>query len=559
MLLTGSDLYNKHELFTIRIVNNRESRYSDVYANSKMASSSSFLAQSIDFDEDSDDDHDYDPTQNVEGKFSCHFSMLLLTFWPIEQDSDDEDPEDDDSDGNDDHDDCSIESSALSWGYTSNKRKRSRYDIWKGEEGPTATSLNMISPQEFFGLFFSKGMMDIIIKNTNKNEAGKEGWIDINLEELNAFIGILIMNGVTCQRTSPLRVIWKKNHLSIPFFRSVMRMKRMEQLLSCIRFDDFQMRSTENIDRLAKIRELNDLFKGNCLNHFIPGPFVTIDKRTSVFRGRCKFKTYNPNKPDPYGIKIWMLLDNATKYVSNFQVYTGKIGPTPEKNQAERVVKELSFHLKSGCQITADNFFTSLALVAHLLQNQITYIGTMRSNRKGIPEYIKEKNREEFTTRFMFSGDLQFTSYSPKKNKTVIILSSGNHEESMMNDPHSKQKMKPQIIDEYNKTKAGVDTFDQMVKDYSVRRSTRRWTMNLFYNMIDMAAMNSYILFKIRTKSEISRREFLIRLSELLVKGHASTRLNTSRFISPIKSKELKVLTGSSSSSISNRVNIQTI
>ena len=67
MLLTGSDLYNKHELFTIRIVNNRESRYSDVYSNSKMASDSSFLAQSIDFDEDSDD-----PTQKVEGKFLCH-------------------------------------------------------------------------------------------------------------------------------------------------------------------------------------------------------------------------------------------------------------------------------------------------------------------------------------------------------------------------------------------------------------------------------------------------------------------------------------------------------
>ena len=46
-----------------------------------------------------------------------------------------------------------------------------------------------------------------------------------------------------------------------------------------------------------------------------------------------------------------------------------------------------------------------------------------------------------------------------------------------------------------NQTKAGVDILDKLVRTYSCRRSTRRWTVALFFNIIDIAAVNALILW----------------------------------------------------------------
>lgn len=53
---------------------------------------------------------------------------------------------------------------------------------------------------------------------------------------------------------------------------------------------------------------------------------------------------------------------------------------------------------------------------------------------------------------------------------------------------------------------------DKMLTEYSVKRKTRRWTLALFFNMIDVAALAAYLIWKehhpnLTTKD--SRRQFL--------------------------------------------------
>jgi hypothetical protein len=43
-----------------------------------------------------------------------------------------------------------------------------------------------------------------------------------------------------------------------------------------------------------------------------------------TFRGRCPFRQYIPSKLAKYRIKIWAACDDASSYVWNLQVYTGK-------------------------------------------------------------------------------------------------------------------------------------------------------------------------------------------------------------------------------------------
>ena len=55
---------------------------------------------------------------------------------------------------------------------------------------------------------------------------------------------------------------------------------------------------------------------------------------------------------------------------------------------------------------------------------------------------------------------------------------------------------KTQIVLCYNKTKRGVDTVDQIVRNFSCKRITRRWLTVLWRNMLDIATLNAFTIFK---------------------------------------------------------------
>lgn len=48
-----------------------------------------------------------------------------------------------------------------------------------------------------------------------------------------------------------------------------------------------------------------------------------------------------PSKPAEYGIKIWMMADCESFYVSNLEVYLQNVVEKPEKNQSARVELDL--------------------------------------------------------------------------------------------------------------------------------------------------------------------------------------------------------------------------
>ena len=79
---------------------------------------------------------------------------------------------------------------------------------------------------------------------------------------------------------------------------------------------------------------------------------------------------------------------------------------------------------------------------------------------------------------------------------------------------HNNSMKKTKTVLFYNKTKSGIDIIDQMARNYFVKAASKRWPIHVFYNVIDLALINSWILFQDICKSGISGRKFIQRVVE---------------------------------------------
>lgn len=70
----------------------------------------------------------------------------------------------------------------------------------------------------------------------------------------------------------------------------------------------------------------------------------------------------------------------------------------------------------------------------------------------------------------------------------------------------------PRCIWEYNHYMGGVDIFDQLLSYYELHRRSRKWVLKVFYHLLEIAFVNSYIIYsKICQKNkvnQISRLDF---------------------------------------------------
>lgn len=169
--------------------------------------------------------------------------------------------------------------------------------------------------------------------------------------------------------------------------------------------------------------------------------------------------------------------------------------------------------MNRGHCVAADNYFTTFKVAVDLLEKKTTYIGTMKSNKRELPASVKNKERLYNSKFYENDNGLVLSVYQGSKKKNVILLSS--HHEKVFIDPEELiLKKKPNTIIDYNNTKFGVDSLDQMARFYSVKAPTRRWPLQIFYNILNLASINSWVLYKKILKKKISRRKFLIKLIE---------------------------------------------
>ena len=79
-----------------------------------------------------------------------------------------------------------------------------------------------------------------------------------------------------------------------------------------------------NHDKLFKVRPFLDMMDKNFKRNYKCGRDLNFDEGCCSFKGRLKFKCYNPSKPNKWHIKIFEVSDARTGYVVGVDIYTGK-------------------------------------------------------------------------------------------------------------------------------------------------------------------------------------------------------------------------------------------
>jgi hypothetical protein len=401
-------------------------------------------------------------------------------------------------------------------------------------------------------LFFPDMVIDEIVKCTNiyltkirTNFQRERDCLDTTREEIKALFGLLYLAGVLRSNHLNLKDLWSDDPLSPEYFRAVMPLKRFYLLLRALRFDDINTRTERKMyDKLAAIRMIFDGFVQRCQAVYTVGENCTIDEMLEAFRGRCSFRQYIPNKPNKYGIKIQALVDSRTFFTSNMEVYVGTQpdGPFKFENKPSSIVKRIITPItKTGRNITIDNWYTSIPLVNELLENHnLTTVGTLRKNKKEIPPcFLDTKRREKNSTLFGYSKNLMITSYVPRKNKNVILVSS-MHNQGVI-DTDSGDQNKPEIITFYNSTKGGVDVVDELKGEYSVSRVSCRWPLTIFFSLMNIAGINSQIIYRENTGNVITRRNYLRSLGRDLAKEFMINRLAIPTLSIQLRSTIMKI------------------
>lgn len=386
-------------------------------------------------------------------------------------------------------------------------------------------------------------------------------WKECTMTDMKAIIGTVINMGL--HPLSDITDYFSKDWVaSVPFFSDVFARDEFLLLFWNLHFTHVPKTDDPSKDRL--IKPILQAIREKCKLFYTPHPTVSVDESTISFKGRISFKIYNPQKPNKFGIKMFVLSDSTNGYIYNFHPYTGKgtveqtdILKTTQivKNLCSSLIKD-SMNPPTGYHVYTDRYYTSPELADELQKMSMITTGTVMTNRKGLPVEIKKgagKKMKKGDVLAFRKGDQLALSW---KDKRVVTMLSTKHTGSKNDmtpvpskNPNHPPTMKPNVIVEYTKHMGGVDRSDHFIASYQFMRRTRKWYRKVFFWLLEVSVVNSYLLYvtllNSQHKKPLTHKQFRQRLVLPLVQDRMTSRnLDIKRPGRPIQGPPDERLTG---------------
>nr|XP_039255711.1 piggyBac transposable element-derived protein 4-like [Styela clava] len=377
---------------------------------------------------------------------------------------------------------------------------------------------------------------DFSIKvETVSNDASKKSWKFVDVDEMNAFLGLNILMGII--RLPRQAMYWQKKSwiLDIPSFNMIMPRDRFYNIQHHLHFCDEPLAPAEedpekDPEKFLKIHGLLALLLPRFQTCYTPGRDLHINETLIPIKGKIGFRKYMDHKK--YGIKLWFLTESSTGYVSRLQFYTGKNqAVNPESGLSLRVIKylmspfeELNHHLY------VDNFFTNPEVFEYLLSKGIYACGTINTDCVGFPmDLIMEETCKMGESDWRATGNLLAQSWMD--NGALYFLST-------IHDPdyekgHSERTITkrrrghtiygtvetpcPPLVREYNMQTGRLGLSYQVRKYGNTARRSRVWYRKVFSYVIEVAINNAMVVYEKVTGESCDVLEFRVKLMTSLI------------------------------------------
>lgn len=431
---------------------------------------------------------------------------------------------------------------------TSNKRQKKNVYIWSKEDGAQqvnenfpliSTNATELSPLEWFSCFIDEDVVDLLVTETNKYIARRNGLGDVTNDEMKCVIGILLLSGYLCPARR--RMYWEN--------ASDTHNELVVQAISRDRFDfvfrHLHLNDLENYDAKDKFTKIRPLL--NSLNakflHFGPiSEHHSVDESMVPYFGRHGCKQFIRNKPIRYGYKQWM--GTCTfGYIFWFEPYQGASTPVKEEYKSfglggsvvlqycdvlQEKTKQASF---PNYHLCFDNFFTSIPLLMELKIRGIRGTGTIRDNRLLNCPITDVKTMEKGQR-----GSFEFAVAEKtvlvcrwRDNKVVTFATNSESVNPIGSVSRYSQKEKkriqvtqPNVIAKYNKFMGGVDRADQNISVYRVSIRGKKWYYPRIMHCFDMCEQNAWLLHR-KNGGKLDHLSFRRRVATALLETYRRT------------------------------------
>ena len=384
--------------------------------------------------------------------------------------------------------------------------------------------LDSYEPLDFFKIFINDDLMNVIVDQTNtyaeqrlenmgpnmKPFSRMRKWEPVTRSEMYLFFALVIDMGLVMKMD--LDKYWStESVICTPVFSKYMTKDRFMNILGNFHLAD--NRTANHNDPLYKIRPMIIHTMGLFSDVYSPGENLSFDEATCPWKGRLRFKVYNPQKNTKFGIKLYQVCE-ASGYCLGFDVYAG---PNVENCRMYCETLDIEYeHLNSttqlvlglmarcgvldkGHKVYMDNLYSSLELFTELEQMNTYACGTVRTNRLGTPRAIQLKRRmARRDIVFRRNNNMLFVKFHDKRD--VHMLSSFHKATvSVVDNPRGGMQdptIKPTCIVDYVHFMGGVDLCDQLNTYNTVARKGKKWWRKLFFHLMNTCIVNSYHLYK---------------------------------------------------------------
>lgn len=250
---------------------------------------------------------------------------------------------------------------------------------------------------------------------------------------------------------------------------------------------------------------------------YYPGKELSLDESVMLYRGRLFFRQYIKGKRHKYGIKFYSLCDPDGLCLT-FEIYSGKGGALGGAGHATKVVKHLMRgKLNVGHSLYMDNYYNSIPLSVELLRNRTYCTGTLKIDRKYLPQEVTSARLGKGETIERYAEGILVAKW---RDKRPVLYVSTEFENNMCvsRNKRGQERVKPLPIIHYNAEMSGVDRHDQLMSYYPCEHKALRWYKKVFVHIIQMSLINSFKLYrKDHPQSKSSLYDFRLEVIDMLL------------------------------------------